>query len=131
MSLIKNIDKLCRPIDFTGLKGACTGTDIDNLLEFDNKYLFLNEVKEYGKELSIGQELALTRIINAWEDSGKIGYIAFLWHNPDVDVILLNECIVVKVYKSKQWIDVLNSNITYLRYLQILKDRYGIKRLDV
>lgn len=100
---IYNIDKLSRPVDFSGLChcGSCSPTDIDFCIEIgDMKKYLIGDFKEEGKELTTGQKILLERHCAAF---AKLGYIsvAFLaWHPGDVEIIKAHEAIVVMIYRT-------------------------------
>ena len=63
MSLIKDRNKVKQVVDFTGVqKGSIHPSDIDGVLEFDNKVLILIEVKRRFKRIDTGQRLLLERL---------------------------------------------------------------------
>ena len=67
MSLIRNSKQTKQGIDFTGLQnGKIHPTDIDAVLEFDNKVLVLFEMKRKGNDIPTGQRLVLERVCNNW-----------------------------------------------------------------
>ena len=91
MGLIKNSNKAKQGIDFTGVKwGKIHPSDVDFVLEFNNKVLILGEVKYKGSELTIGQRLMLDRMADSW-------------HTGFSFVIPLEKCEVYKIYHNKQW----------------------------
>ena len=66
-SLIRNSNQAKQGIDFTGIQnGKIHPTDIDAVLEFDNKTLILIEVKKSNNYLPTGQKLVLERICDNW-----------------------------------------------------------------
>ena len=63
--LIRNTNQVKQAIDFKGLDfGNIHPSDIDAVLEFDNKHLILFEIKRSGNDIPIGQRLLLKRICN-------------------------------------------------------------------
>ena len=71
-SLIKNRNKVKQVIDFTGVQnGKLHPSDIDGVLEFDNKVLILIEVKRKFKPIPTGQRLLLERISDSWHTNEK------------------------------------------------------------
>ena len=106
MSLINNKAKMSQVLDFTGLKsGACHPTDIDAVLEFDNKFLILIEVKTKNNNLTFGQRLVLERIVDAWNDGDKKAIALCVSHDVyDYNKsIMLDVCEVDLFYSGESW----------------------------
>lgn len=102
-TLIKN-DRLVRQIiDFSGLEmGKIHPTDIDFVLELQNKALIIGEVKSRGKGLPTGQRLLLERLVDSWHTKRAIAL--YVEHdNKDGKVIRLPDCQVVSIYHAKEW----------------------------
>ncbi len=102
-SLIRNTKQVKQVVDFTGVQnGKLHPSDIDFVLEFDNKILILGEVKRKYNKIPTGQKLILERICDAW---GEFGIAIKVEHNfKDDDVnIPLKECKVTAWYYDKQW----------------------------
>lgn len=113
MSLINDSNKVVQAIDFSGVQNKnMHPSDIDAVLEFDNKLLILMEIKIKGKELPTGQKLMLQRICDAWhkkdkKNTGKKrkGVILKVEHNhynSNTDIPLRN-CVVTEIYFQGQW----------------------------
>lgn len=102
MALIKYPTRAKQIIDFEGIKnGKIHPSDIDAVLEFDSKYLLLFELKLKGVQVPLGQRMMLERIIDAWEDSGKIGSIVYCEHETKAnEKIYLKDSKVVGVYNK-------------------------------
>jgi len=65
MSLIRNRNQVKQVIDFTGVQnGKMHPSDIDFVLEFDERILILGEVKRRYNEIPTGQRLILERIVD-------------------------------------------------------------------
>lgn len=130
-TLVKNMEKLQRPIIFDGLKsGNISPTDIDSVIELWNKFLILFEVKELGKDITIGQKITTTRIIDSWNlDKNKTGIVIFAQHNPEDKEILLAECKVNKIYMDGEWKSI-NKNVDVKSFLTILGNKFNVKPLQ-
>ena len=102
-SLIRNRNQVKQVIDFTGVQnGNMHPSDIDFVLEFDNKVLILGEVKRKYNKIPTGQKLILERIVDSWGD----GAVAIkVEHNfkDDTENIPLNECVVTARYYKGDW----------------------------
>lgn len=89
--------------DFTGLRwGSITPTDIDGLIDFQNKAFVLFELKREGAEMPYGQELAIERtaiLMNKQKPT-----IAFLAeHRDDGEFIRAANAIVVSYFWNGDW----------------------------
>ncbi len=105
-SLIRNRDKVKQVIDFTGVQnGKLHPSDIDGVLEFDNKVLILIEVKRRFKPIPTGQRLLLERISDSWHDEEK-SIVLKVEHEFDDDTmdIPLLQCKVTRVYYKRHWV---------------------------
>lgn len=99
-------DRSRQIIDFTGLQyGNITPTDIDGLIEYKGiAYAFI-EMKYGVAEMPKGQKLAIERIINDFQKSGKLSAAFLCQHNvenPEID-ILAAKTIVRSCYYDKVW----------------------------
>lgn len=128
-TLVKNLEKLSRPIIFDNVGGVCTATDLDFVFELYNKFLILGEVKEYGKNITIGQELVTTRIVNAWNKvPGNVGIVVFAQHDSEDKAILLADCQIKKVFMNGVWKS-MKTRITVKDFVQLFASRYDIQHL--
>jgi len=105
-SLIKNRNKVKQVVDFTGVQnGLIHPSDIDGVLEFDNKILILIEVKRRFKRIPPGQRLLLERLCDAWHDNEKsiVLKVEHEFDDENID-IPLEQCKVTRVYYKKHWV---------------------------
>lgn len=106
-SLIKNSDRVRQVLDFTGVQnGKMHPSDIDAVLEFDNKYLILMEVKYDDSYIPVGQRILLERLAEAWVAAGKDAVILKVSHNFEDDKkdIPLDKCEVTYIWdRLKKW----------------------------
>lgn len=133
-SLIRNIDYLKQTISFDGIKSnKVSPTDIDALLEFDDKYLIIFELKYKGAKVPIGQKLALERIIKNWKLSSKgyrDGWVIYAQHEtPKGDIIYLKDCKVVSIYSDKE--ASFGKPVDMIRFLNYLSEKHNIKKLKI
>lgn len=100
-----NLNYARQLVKFQGLtfERGITPTDIDGLLEFDDKAFVILELKFGNAQMPFGQQLAIERLINAIENGGKpaIGIIAK--HNETGDIIAA-DCEVTQVWIHGKWI---------------------------
>ena len=128
-TLVKNLEKMSRPIIFDGLKSkTCHPSDIDSMMEFYNKYLILTEVKEDNKDITTGQSICLTRIADSWNKSGKdkVEIVILTHHNPADNQIMLVDSTISKVYVNGQW---KNHTENYKDFLMKFGCKFNIKHL--
>lgn len=132
MSLIRNSKQTKQGVDFTGLQnGNIHPTDIDAVLEFDNKLLVLFEMKRKGNQIPLGQKILLERVCNNWSLNGKIAFAIKIEHefyNDDVDVPI-EKCKATEFYNvhTRKWHKTKKENI--IDILNILGDKYNIKKI--
>tara|TARA_R100000231_G_scaffold40177_2_gene34980 strand:+ start:301 stop:696 length:396 start_codon:yes stop_codon:yes gene_type:complete len=126
--LIKYPKRIKQLIDFTGVQNKkIHPSDIDAVLEFDSKYLLLFEFKFKGAKVPIGQRLMLERIIDSWEDSGKIGTVVYCEHTFPADQnIMAKECQVVGGYNKSQYKPY---RCDFLHFIFKFGDKYDIKKI--
>lgn len=106
-TLFRNQKRGKQLIDFAGLKysGNRYGTDVDCLLEFQDKLFIFVEIKGKGATMPVGQRLALDRITDRLASTGVTACTLLAEHNtPDPNVnIDLSQCNVVSYRWNKQW----------------------------
>ena len=132
--LVRNPKETTKAIDFVGIgTGKIHPSDIDGVLEFDNKYLILMEYKAKGiNELSIGQDLLLTRIADAWEKSGKDKKATVLFINhpnygAEHDRIYAKDSEVNMFYSSGHWYEADFAPLSLM--LDRIARKWGCKKL--
>lgn len=70
--VIRNPEQAKRINDFSGLRfGKITPTDIDGLIDFQDKAYVLIETKYTGGHMPFGQRLAIERLIDIIEETGR------------------------------------------------------------
>jgi hypothetical protein len=103
MSLIRNRNQVKQVIDFTGVQnGKLHPSDIDFVLEFDNKLLILGEVKRKYNRIPTGQKLILQRIVDAWGEGGVAIKVEHQYDDDNTN-IPLDECVVTARYYKGNW----------------------------
>ena len=87
--------------------GTITPTDIDAIVDYQNKIWIIYEVKMVGKDVPYGQRLALMRLIQNAKNSGKHGCAMIVEHNvtDPHNNVFLKDCIVREMYTTDrmQW----------------------------
>lgn len=136
MSLILYPNRMKQLIDFVGIQNKkITPTDIDAVIEIDNKYLLLFEVKKKGVDFNVGQGLLLKRVIDSWQKNNKKGFVIFCTHNtPYQEKIKLKDCTIEGIYINGKMYDTKKDKYRYLRttvseYLFEYIVRHNIKKL--
>jgi len=129
MSLIKNRNRVKQVIDFTGVQnGAMHPSDVDAVLEFDNRVLILMEIKYKSRPIPTGQRLMLERICNSWHVEGR-GIVLRVEHDFDDDSknIPLDLCLVSSYYHRKEWVW-LQEKVPLVEYLNALGKKWECKK---
>lgn len=103
---IQNRERKQQIIDFSGIRyGKITPTDIDGAIEYHDKAWIFFEIKHRDTPIPRGQLLALMRIADDLQKSGKPTIICLCRHNVDdcsMDVQAA-EIIVSNLYFDKNW----------------------------
>ena len=100
---IRSRDELRQVVNFAGLEyGNITPTDIDGVLEFQDKVVVFMEAKYGGREPPLGQKLALERLCNNCLTAGKRSIVLVARHDT-LGEIMLSVCEVFLVYVNGQW----------------------------
>ena len=102
--MIKYKNRISQVIDFSGIGNEkIHPTDLDALLEFDNKYLIIFEVKKKGVEVPLGQKLLFERIADSWESTNGPCWVAYCEHDTNASQIInMINCNTVKVYRKSK-----------------------------
>lgn len=95
--------------DFSGLRfGNITATDIDGLIEYQNKGYIIFELKNGDAPLDFGQRLALERLTDTLTGAGKPTICIISSHmsdNPEQDIDVANS-LVVSYRSGGKWHEV-------------------------
>jgi len=127
-SSIKYPKRIRQVLDFKGVGNSkIHPSDIDAILEFDNKYLIIFECKLKGVTVPFGQRLLFERIADAWQLQNGQAFVVYCEHqtNP-LEFIKMANTTVVEVY-HKQKNHKRNENV--LNFLIKLADNYNITKL--
>ena len=113
--------------DFSNMQfdGGITPTDIDGLIEYDDKCFILFEIKLHDAPVPNGQKLALVRLV---DNLSKPALLVIASHdvedaNMDIDV---SKCVVTDYYSFGTWRDGNGRSLKSLTHY-FLK-RYGGER---
>ena len=105
---IQNADMALVLHDFSGLllERGITPTNIDGVIEIDDKEFILIETKFRGAELPHGQRLCLERMSDAIEESGRYSIVLVVDRDvrPGQGQIDAASCLVREFRASRQWI---------------------------
>jgi len=101
--LIKNREYLRQVVNFSGLRwGKITPTDIDAVIEFQDKVLIFIEAKHGESQPDTGQRLALERLCNNCVKAGKQSAVFIASHKSEAE-IMLADCMVTRIYVKGVW----------------------------
>lgn len=91
---------------YGGMKfGKCMPTDVDAMMEFDGKLLLVYELKYGDARIPFGQNLLLTRLVDAWQKDGTEAVLFLCRHmTPSGKDIQLSTSSVTSVYYKGRWI---------------------------
>lgn len=107
-----------------------TPTDIDGVLDFGGKLFVFIEAKLTGAALPRGQELALERLTDAYEETGRNAACIVCEHANRVGEINLAQCTVIRyrwhgawrfpagIVTTRQAIDLILSSCGLTEYLR-------------
>lgn len=107
-----------------------TPTDLDGLIEYKNKGYIIFEIKYKNAKLPNGQKLAIERMINDFNKSGKNAIAMVAEHcidNPNNE-IFVGDCIIREIYNGNKWRNTKTKNMKlkecsdlFIKYLQAKK----------
>jgi len=125
---IKYIERYKQLISFSGLRRRrnITPTDIDGVIDYNgNAFLYL-ECKLEGKEIDLGQRLALERIIFSHEKAGNPSCVLLFTHNVEPENLIDAEKQIVKTVFRKRdglysWQDIASKQLTVLQCVEIFE----------
>lgn len=119
--IIRNRNRMKQIVSFEGLTyGSIMPTDVDGLIEFNRLGAYaLFELKHRGAPLPIGQELALTEIVNDLQKAGKWAILFLCEHDVDdcEKDIIAAESKVKRVYWNRKWLNLSEKNQKTLKEL--------------
>jgi hypothetical protein len=112
---LRNPEFRYQEIDYSGLRiGKCTPSDIDFMMEFNNKLFIAGELKYGTAQMQYGQETLLTRMA----DGHKIPFFILLVHHttPATEAIDAGNCKVSMYYSNQthKWITPNNQTVKEL-----------------
>jgi len=125
MGLIRSVSQVKQAVDFSGVQnGVIHPSDIDAVLEFNDKVIILMEVKRKNNIIPTGQRLMLERIADKFE-KGIVLKIEHEHYDAET-AIPLNKCSVTRFYIDKEW---KNCSIPVVEFLQGLGKKWDLKKL--
>lgn len=109
--------------DFTGLRfGNITPTDIDGFIEFRNKAFVMIEAKLPGASFPLGQQKALARAVDAFQDAGKDALLLVAEHDTPLErQIDMAQTMVRRYYTNGTWRDLTPAKTTRYVVMCFLK----------
>lgn len=105
--VIKHVDRKQQINDFSGLLfGKITPTDIDGVIEYQDKAYVFIEVKYGDADLPYGQKLALQRLVIDTIKSGKKSIIVVVQHEvkDTSESVNVSECKVRCYFYNNEWV---------------------------
>lgn len=130
MTLINDLNLIKQGIDFTGIENQkIHPTDIDALLEFDNRVLILMEVKYNGAKIPTGQRLVLERLCDNWDGAESIVLKVEHNHEDKKKPIILKDCFINKYYYKNKWRYSKKKNIYLTEVLKVLGNEFQCDKL--
>jgi hypothetical protein len=127
--MIKHEKRFKQKVSFKGVGNSkIHPSDIDAVLEFDNKYLIIFEVKLKGVPVPFGQELLFKRIVDCWQKTNGDAFLVYCQHETETDEIvnMENTTVIGAYHKSKKF----KRNENIKDFLVKLADKYRIKKLQ-
>ena len=127
--MIKHEKRFKQKVSFKGVGNSkIHPSDIDAVLEFDNKYLIIFEVKLKGVPVPLGQELLFKRIVDCWQKTNGDAFLVYCQHETETDEIvnMENTTVIGAYHKSKKF----KRNENIKDFLVKLADKYRIKKLQ-
>lgn len=126
--MIKHEKRIKQVLSFKGIGDSkIHPSDIDAVLEFDNQYLILFEVKLKGVSVPVGQDLLFRRIVDCWQKTNGEAFVIYCEHETETDeIVSMENTTVVKIYhKGKKY----DRNQNVRDFLFMLANRYRIEKL--
>jgi hypothetical protein len=98
--MIKHEKRIKQILDFRGVGDSkIHPSDIDAVLEFDNQFLILFEVKLKGVDVPFGQELLFKRIADSWQKSNGMAFVIYCEHETDTsEIVTMANTTVTRIY---------------------------------
>lgn len=121
-------NRIKQVLDFKGVGNSkIHPSDIDAVLEFNDEYLILFEVKLKGVSVPYGQQRLFKAIANAWQIVNKEAFVVYCQHETSTDEIInMANTTVTSVYHNGKTYD-RNENIR--DFLFKLAKHYDIQKL--
>lgn len=103
-TLIRNPEIMKRINNFSGLRfGSISPTDIDGLIDFQNKAFVLIETKYTGGEMPDGQRIAIERLTDIIEETGRKSIALVAEYDNKKGDIDCAKAVVVKYRMNHTW----------------------------
>lgn len=126
--MIKYKKRINQVIDFNFGDAKIHPTDIDAILEFDNQYLIIFEVKKRGVDTPTGQRLLFERLADSWAVNGKRSWVIYCEHDTDPEEIVnLDNCFTRIVYTDNVYYKYKDHSVKDA--LAVIANKYDITKL--
>jgi len=127
-SLIRDRKRMNQITDFTGVSnGKIHPSDIDAVMEFDNKVLILIEIKKNFAAIPMGQKILLERISSSWHTPEKSIVLKVEHDKPLSEDIILKDCKVTRTFYKGRWLT-LDEPINLIVFLNNLGLKWECKK---
>lgn len=126
--MIKYEKRIRQVLDFRGVGNSkIHPSDVDAILEFDNKYLIIFECKLKGVSVPFGQRLLFERIADAWQLQNGEAFVVYCEHQTKPsEIVQMQNTTVINVYHKKKYHE-RNENVK--EFLFKLANNYNITKL--
>ena len=120
MSEINNRNRFKQIHNFTKIQRlrGIMPTDIDGFIDYGGNAFVYLEGKVEGQDLSMGQRIALERVVRShWKANHPTIAIVYEHNIPYYEEVMVHECLVTKVYGRLNggqfgWKEILTQNVT-------------------
>lgn len=132
--MIKYKNRFKQALDFTGFtSGKIHPTDIDAIIEIDNKYLIIFEVKKKGMQVPKGQQILFERLADCWQKTNGPAYVVYCEHDTNTDEIIhLLNTYTTKVYHDNVYISLKEEQYhPVIDSLKRIAQKHNITKLKV
>ena len=130
-SRIENKKRFKQGIDYRLSNGKVSVSDLDAVIEINDKYIVFMELKYNGKQIPLGQSLLLTRMADVYAETGRKAIVLHVNHqvdNPEEDVILAEQSVVQYYYEGNWHTPRHEYDVECM--LGVIGEKWGCKKLS-